>query len=107
MGLPHEEASEEGSPEEAGQGSSCCEGASAQRKRARLDASTSNLVNLSSCDLVNLVTTSAPVHDISAASGSSHLPEVTKCQELYSSPPDIYIVRRWYFANLAQFVIKI
>ena len=50
-------------------------------KRARLDSS--------SCDLINLLTTSAPVHDIFAASGSRHLPkeaEVINCQELYLSP---------------------
>ena len=51
-------------------------------KRARLDSS--------SCDLINLLTTSAPVSAILAASGSRHLPkeadEVIRCQKLHFSP---------------------
>ena len=57
-------------------------------KRARLD---------SSSDLVNLLSTSAPVRHILAASGSRHMPkeaEVIKCQELniffFRAMPHIY-----------------
>ena len=50
-------------------------------KRARLDSS--------SCDLINLLATSAPVTHIFAASGSSHLPKeaqvIHRILELYFS----------------------